>query len=103
MAPVVAMASLVAKAVDTNRLFDPVGEIFKPFVTGPNWIVVCPARRTARAAEKKLWNRKERKELARKLQSANPGLEIDHPHAAGIEVGKQAHYVAVRQDRTPEP
>src|SRR5438445_458159 len=103
MAPVLAIASLVANAVDTTRLFDPVGEIFKPFVTGPNWIVVCPARRTAMAAEKKLWNRKERKELARQLQSANPGLEIVHPHAAGIDVGNQAHYVAVRPDRDPEP
>jgi len=55
------------------------------------------------AAEKKLWNRKERKELARRLQSANPGLEIVHPHAAGIDVGNQAHYVAVRPDRDPEP
>jgi hypothetical protein len=36
------------------------------------------------AAEKKLWNRKERKELARRLQSADPGLEIVHPHAAGL-------------------
>ncbi len=103
MAPVLAIASLVANAVDTTRLFDPVGEIFKPFVTGPNWIVVCPARRTAMAAEKKLWNRKERKELARQLQSANPGLEIVHPNAAGIDVGNQAHYVAVRPDRDPEP
>ena len=55
------------------------------------------------AAEKKLWNRKERKELARRLQSADPGLEIVHPHAAGIDVGNQAHYVAVRPDRDPEP
>ena len=35
MAPVLAITGLVAKAVD-DRLFDPVGEIFKPFVTGPN-------------------------------------------------------------------
>ncbi len=55
------------------------------------------------AAEKKLWNRKERKELARRLQSADPGLEIVHPHAAGIDVGNQAHYVAVRPDRDAEP
>ena len=38
--------------------------------------------------DKKLWrNRKERKELARRLQSDNPGLEVVHPHAAGIDVG----------------
>jgi hypothetical protein len=45
--------------------------------------------------DKKLWrNRKTRKELARRLQSENPGLEIVHPHAAGIDVDNSAHYVA---------
>ena len=54
--------------------------------------------------EKKLWrNRKARKELARRLQSENPGLEVVHPHAAGIDVGNSAHYVAVRPDRDPQP
>jgi hypothetical protein len=32
-------------------------------------------------------NRKQRKELARRLQSADPGLEVMHPNAAGIDVG----------------
>ena len=50
-------------------------------------------------AEKNLWTRKQRKELARRLQSADPGLEVIHPHAAGIDVGNEAHYVAVRPDR----
>jgi hypothetical protein len=50
--------------------------------------------------DKKQWrNRKVRKELTRRLQSANPGLEMVHPHAAGIDVGNSAHYVAVRPDR----
>ena len=54
--------------------------------------------------DKKLWrNRKARKELARRLQSENPGLEVVHPHAAGIDVGNEAHYVAVRPDRDPRP
>jgi transposase len=54
--------------------------------------------------DKKLWrNRKERKEWARRLQSDDPGLEVVHPHAAGIDVGNGAHYVAVRPDRDPEP
>src|SRR5262245_38342657 len=54
--------------------------------------------------DKKLWrNRKERKEWGRRLQSEDPGLEIVHPHAAGIDVGNGAHYVAVRPDRDPEP
>jgi len=53
---------------------------------------------------KKLWrNRKERKEWARRLQSEDPGLEVVHPQAAGIDVGNGTHYVAVRPDRDPEP
>jgi transposase len=54
--------------------------------------------------DKKLWrNRKERKEWARRLQSEDPGLEVVHPHAAGIDVGNGVHYVAVRPDRDPQP
>jgi transposase len=52
----------------------------------------------------KLWrNRKERKQWARRLQSEDPGLEVIHPHAAGIDVGNSAHYVAVRPERGPQP
>jgi len=55
-------------------------------------------------AGKILWrNRKERKEWARRLQSEDPGLEVVHPHAAGIDIGNASHYVAVRPDRDPEP
>jgi hypothetical protein len=54
--------------------------------------------------DKKLWrNRRQRKELARRLRSEDPGLEVVHPHAAGVDVGNSAHYVAVRPDRDPEP
>ncbi len=53
---------------------------------------------------KKQWrNRKERKEWAQRLQSEDPGLDVVHPCAAGIDVGNSAHYVAVRPDRDPEP
>lgn len=48
-------------------------------------------------------NRKQRKALARRLQSADPGLEVMHPNAAGIDVGNSTHYVAVRPDRDPHP
>jgi len=44
-------------------------------------------------------NRKQRKELARRLRVEDPGLDVMHPHAAGIDVGNSAHYVAVRPDR----
>jgi transposase len=49
-------------------------------------------------ANKKSQNRKQRKELARRLRSEDPGLEVMHPNAAGIDVGNSAHYVAVRPD-----
>jgi transposase len=48
-------------------------------------------------------NRKQRKELTRQLQSADPKLEVMHPRAAGIDVGNGAHYVAVRPERDPKP
>src|SRR6185436_14178965 len=47
-------------------------------------------------------NRKQRKELASRLRSDDPGLAVMHPHAAGIDVGNSAHYVAVRPDRDPD-
>ena len=45
------------------------------------------------------WNRKQRREVERRLNSADPGLEIIHPHAAGIDVGNESHYVAVPPGR----
>jgi len=49
------------------------------------------------------WNRKERQELARQLKSDDPGLEVVHPHAAGIDIGNESHYVAVSPQRDAEP
>ena len=48
-------------------------------------------------------NARERKELARRLKCEDPGLEVVHPEAAGIDVGNEAHYVAVRRDRDSDP
>jgi transposase len=48
-------------------------------------------------------NRKQRKELSRQLRSADPGLEVVHPKACGIDVGNGAHYVAVRPEQDVEP
>src|SRR4051794_20358710 len=56
--------------------------------------------RTGKSAEA---SRIGKKELARRLRSADPGLEVVHPNAAGIDVGNESHYVAVRPDRDPEP
>ena len=47
-------------------------------------------------------NRKQRRALARQLRVDDPGLDVMHPHAAGIDIGNSAHYVAVRPDRDPD-
>jgi len=47
-------------------------------------------------------NRRQRKALARRLRVEDPGLDVMHPHAAGIDVGNSSHYVAVRPDRDPD-
>jgi transposase len=51
------------------------------------------------AARSEGLNRKQRRELARRLRVEDPGLDVVHPEAAGIDVGNSAHYVAVRPDR----
>ena len=48
-------------------------------------------------------NRKQRRELGRRLEKSDPGLEIVHLNAAGIDVGNQSHYVAVPGDRDSQP
>jgi transposase len=48
-------------------------------------------------------NRKQRKEFLRRLQSDDPGLEVVHRDAAGIDIGNESHYVAVAPGRDPEP
>ena len=39
--------------------------------------------------------RKHRRELARRVAAADPGLSIVNPHAAGIDVGNASHFAAV--------
>jgi transposase len=48
-------------------------------------------------------NRQQRKELVRRLWSSNPGLDVVHRNAAGIDVGNEEHYVAIvpTQDEAP--
>src|SRR5467141_1548953 len=48
-------------------------------------------------------NRKQRREMMRKMQSEDLSLEVVHPHAAGIDIGNASHYVAVPPSRDPQP
>jgi len=48
-------------------------------------------------------NRRQRRKLERQMSSADAGLSIVHPNAAGIDVGNESHFVAVPADRDPNP
>ena len=48
-------------------------------------------------------NRKQRRDLARRLAGNDPGLTIVHANAGGIDVGNESHFVAVPPDRDPNP
>src|SRR5437660_9042922 len=44
-------------------------------------------------------NRKQRRDMLRKIQSEDLSLEVVHPDAAGIDIGNEPHYVAVPPSR----
>jgi transposase len=48
-------------------------------------------------------NRKQRREMTRKIQSEDISLEVIHPNAAGIDIGNESHYVAVPPTRDSHP
>jgi transposase len=48
-------------------------------------------------------NRKERRDLQRKVAAGDPGLTIENPNAGGIDVGNESHFAAVPPDRDPDP
>src|SRR5713101_9131803 len=48
-------------------------------------------------------NRKQRRELGRRLVSDDSGLRIIHPNAGGIDVGNESHFAAVPADRDAQP
>jgi transposase len=48
-------------------------------------------------------NRKQRREMMRKIQSEDLSLEVIHPDAAGIDIGNESHYAAVPPSRDSQP
>ena len=48
-------------------------------------------------------SRKQRNGPHRRIWSENPGLDVVHPQAAGIDVGSSEHYVAIAPDNAREP
>src|SRR6516162_6429586 len=64
------------------------------------------AKKTTEGAKRVQWgemNRKQRREMMRKIQGADLSLEVVHPNAAGIDIGNESHYVAVPPDRDNQP
>jgi transposase len=50
-----------------------------------------------------LMNRRERRELSRKVAAADASLTIANPNAGGIDVGNESHFAAAPPDRDPNP
>jgi hypothetical protein len=48
-------------------------------------------------------NRKQRREWTRKMEAEEISLQVIHPDAAGIDIGNEAHYVAVPPNRDSQP
>src|ERR1039457_5771860 len=48
-------------------------------------------------------NRQQRKEWQQRLNAADPGLEVVHADAGGIDVGNESHFVAVPAGRDAHP
>jgi len=48
-------------------------------------------------------NRRQRREMTRKIQSEGLRLEVMHPDAAGIDIGNESHYASVPPSRDSQP
>src|SRR5438034_8418091 len=60
----------------------------------------------ARRPDERSWhemNRKQRREIARRIQADDLRLEVVHPDAAGVDIGNESHYVAVPASRASQP
>ena len=79
----------------------PMERFLNLIVTGPNRI---PFSWRSRNASRQAVAYSQREEgMGATVQSNDPGLDVIHPQAAGIDIGNAAHYVAARPDRDPEP
>jgi hypothetical protein len=76
---------------------DPAGEIVRFSPTGPSRDLKQRGQHSMKAIRQceknkgrreRVRNRKQRRELARKIQSGDVSLEVVHPDAAGIDIGK---------------
>jgi len=63
---------------------------------------MAPPRKSTPSRWNRL-NRQQRRALRGQLRSADPGLTIVHPNAAGIDIGNKSHFAAVPPDRDSQP
>src|SRR5260370_36383478 len=48
-------------------------------------------------------NRQQRKKLQRQFDADSAELIVEHPNAAGVDVGNPSHFVSVPPERDPTP
>ena len=53
--------------------------------------------------QSKRLSREQRKQLPRQFDAESPELTMVHPHAAGIDIGNESHFVSVSPDQDQEP
>lgn len=103
MTSAVAMHGLVARRALQKARPDPVGEFAISFASraepGSTFKHQEYDMGKARQSTFERLNRRERRNLRRRLFSPDPGLTIVHPNAGGIDVGNESHFVAVPPDR----
>ena len=103
---ILAIVCLVAAHLGQRRSSTPLERVFQ-FATGPHRTHRKlkgdgHGDNAAMGSEEKP-SRKQRNRLPRQIWTENPGLDVVHPHAAGIDVGSSEHYVAIAADAADEP
>jgi len=102
MAPVPAIADMVAEHRRRSTIIvTPLERLTHPSQPGRTW---SHSREEHQYGDRSHVGRQSEaaERPGPRLRSDDPGLEVMHPHAAGIDVGNGAHYVAVRPDRDPD-
>jgi hypothetical protein len=64
---------------------------------------IQPATNPSTGSHWNKMNRKQRREMKRKIESQDLSLEVVHPDAAGIDIGNESHYVSVAPTRDSQP
>src|SRR5713226_141708 len=102
MAPVPAVADMVAdRRRRSTRIVTPLERLTHPPQPGRTW---SDSQEEDRHGDRTsvTTESKAAKRAGAAVEGRGPGPDRDASHAAGIDVGNSAHYVAVRPDRDPD-